>query len=79
MAYVYGDPAINMPQTDFEQPSGVVTDTVCVDTKMKAREWCPNKMTEIFNAKYPLPLCNKHTGPHWNDQTDPTTKSKISW
>ena len=79
MAYVYGDPKINMPTNDFEQPQGVITDTVCVDTKMKAREWCPNKMTEIFNAKYPLPLCNKHTSAHWNDERDPTTKSKISW
>jgi penicillin-binding protein 1A len=79
MAYVYGDPKINMPTNDFEQPPGVITDTVCVDTKMKAREWCPNKMTEIFNAKYALPLCNKHTNAHWNDERDPGTKSKISW
>jgi penicillin-binding protein 1A len=79
MAYVYGDPKINMPNDDFVQPAGVVTDTVCVDTKMKAREWCPNKMTEIFNAKYPLPLCNKHTSAHWNEERDPSTKSKISW
>ena len=79
MAYVYGDPKINEPTTDFQQPPGVITDTVCVDTKMKAREWCPNKMTEIFNAKYPLPLCNKHTGPHWNEERDPSSKSKIAW
>jgi penicillin-binding protein 1A len=79
MASVYGDPKINMPDDDFVQPPGVVTDTVCVDTKMKAREWCPNKMTEIFNAKYPLPLCNKHTSAHWNEGRDPATKSKISW
>ncbi len=79
MAYVYNDASIDMPKTDFEQPSGVVMDTICVDTKMKAREWCPNKMTEIFNAKYPPPLCNLHTSPRWNEQADPATKSKISW
>ena len=79
MAYVYGDPRINMPTNDFEQPTGVVTDTVCVDTKMKAREWCPNKMTEIFNVKYTLPICNKHTSARWNEERDPATKSKISW
>ncbi|HEY6953480.1 MAG TPA: penicillin-binding transpeptidase domain-containing protein, partial [Bacteroidota bacterium] len=79
MAYVYGDQKINLPVKDFEQPTGVITDTVCVDTKMKAREWCPNKMTEIFNAKYPLPLCDKHTSARWNEERDPATKSKISW
>lgn len=79
MAYVYADRRIDLPVKDFEQPPGVITDTVCVDTKMKAREWCPNKMTEIFNAKYPLPLCDKHTSAHSNEERDPATKSKISW
>jgi penicillin-binding protein 1A len=79
MGYVYEDPKINLPVEYFEQPSGIITDTICVDTKKKAREWCPNRMTEIFNAKYPLPLCDKHTSANWNEGKDPKTKSKIMW
>jgi penicillin-binding protein 1A len=79
MAHVYEDPKINLPVEYFEQPVGIVTDTICVETKKKARDWCPNKMTEIFNAKYPLPLCDKHTSANWNEGKESTTKSKIAW
>jgi len=64
------------------QPEGIITDTICADTKKKAREWCPNKMTEIFNAKYPIGLCDKHTSADWNqgkEDEDTRKKSKINW
>jgi len=48
-----------------------------VETKKKAREFCPAKMEEIFNAKYPLSLCDKHTSANWNDQQQ--APSKINW
>ncbi len=80
MASVYADPRISIQTNDFVQPQGVVTDTICVDTKQKARDWCPNKVTEIFNAKYPLPpLCEKHTSANWNAGKEPAKKSKIVW
>lgn len=77
LQYVYEDPEIALPLEYFEQPEGIVTDTICVDTKKKAREWCPNKTTEIFNAKYPLGLCDVHTSANWNEGKE--NPSKISW
>ena len=79
--YVYEDPSIGLPPEFFNQPDGIVTDTICVDTKKKAREWCPSKTTEIFNAKYPLALCDKHTSANWNQQEEERkkAKSKITW
>ncbi len=80
MGSVYADPKIVIQVNDFVQPAGVITDTICVETKEKARDWCPNKMTEIFNAKYPLPpLCEKHTSANWNAGKEPAKKSKIVW
>ncbi|MEP0821442.1 MAG: PBP1A family penicillin-binding protein [Ignavibacterium sp.] len=77
MKYTYEDPDIGMKLEYFQRPDGVVTDTICVETKKKAREWCPNKVEEIFNAKYPLSLCDKHTSIHWNEEQQ--TPSKIHW
>ena len=79
MQFTYEDPLINLPVEYFEQPPGIVTDTLCVETKKKAREWCPNRMTEIFNVKYPTTLCDKHTSANWNEGKEPATKSKIAW
>lgn len=77
MKYAYEDSSTGLDLQYFNRPDGVVTDTICVDTKKKAREWCPNKMEEIINAKYPLGLCDKHTGPNWNNQQQ--NSSKINW
>ncbi|MCX6123097.1 MAG: PBP1A family penicillin-binding protein [Ignavibacteriales bacterium] len=82
MQKTYEDPDIGLTQEIFVQPEGIITDTICADTKKKAREWCPNKTTEIFNAKYPLGLCDKHTSADWNqgkEGEDTRKKSKINW
>jgi penicillin-binding protein 1A len=82
MQKTYEDPGIGLTQEYFVQPDGIITDTICADTKKKAREWCPNKTTEIFNAKYPIGLCDKHTSADWNqgkESEDSRTKSKINW
>ncbi len=83
MQKVYSDPSIDLPLEFFEQPPGVITDTICAETKKKARPYCPEKTTEIFNAKYPISLCDKHTTPDWKQETDTTDNvrknSKISW
>ena len=82
MQKTYEDTDIGLTQEIFVQPEGIVTDTICVETKKKAREWCPNKTTEIFNAKYPLGLCDKHTSADWNqgkEGEDTRKKSKINW
>ncbi len=75
--HVYEDPDLNLPVEYFNKPDGIVQDTICVDTKKKAREWCPQKMTELFNAKYPIGLCDKHTSALWNEGRE--TPSKINW
>lgn len=78
----YEDPAIGLTQEYFIQPEGVVTDTICVETKKKARPFCPQKTTEIFNVKYLLPLCDKHTSADWNqnqETSDARKKSKVTW
>jgi penicillin-binding protein 1A len=83
MQKVYSDPSIDLPLEFFEQPPGVITDTICAETKKKARPYCPEKITEIFNVKYPISLCDKHTSPDWKQETDTTgnvrKNSKISW
>lgn len=76
MQYTYDDPEIGLQLDYFRQPDGIVSDTICVDTKKKAREWCPEKTTEIFNAKYPIGLCDVHTGPHWREEK---SQNKINW
>ncbi|MEX1138395.1 MAG: PBP1A family penicillin-binding protein [Bacteroidota bacterium] len=77
MKYTYEDPEIGMDLQYFQRPDGVVTDTICADTKKKAREFCPIKVEEIFNSKYPLSLCDKHTSMNWNEEQQ--TPSKIHW
>ena len=82
MQKTYEDPDIGLTQEIFIQPEGIITDTICMDTKKKAREWCPTKATEIFNAKYPIELCDKHTSADWNqgkESEDTRKKSKINW
>jgi penicillin-binding protein 1A len=82
MQKTYEDPGIGLTQEFFVQPEGIVTDTICVETRKKARQWCPNKTTEIFNEKYPLGLCDKHTSADWNqgkEGEETRTKSKINW
>jgi penicillin-binding protein 1A len=82
MQKTYEDPAIGLPLEYFVQPEGIITDTICVDTKKKAREWCPNKTTEIFNVKYPIGLCDKHTSADWNrnkEGEDVRKNSKMTW
>jgi len=77
MQYTYDDPEIGFQLEQFRRPDGIVTDTICVETKKKALEFCPSKTTEIFNVKYPLAPCDKHTSPLWQERKD--KPSKISW
>lgn len=77
MRHTYEDPDIALPLEYFRQPEGVITDTICVETKRKAREFCPETMPEIFNAKYPIGECDIHTSPAWrNDRQGP---GRINW
>jgi penicillin-binding protein 1A len=63
MRDVYDDKSIGLPITSFVQPEGVVTATICAQTGMLATEFCPDKVTEIFNSKYLPQVCNVHTSP----------------
>ncbi|HEY5615833.1 MAG TPA: PBP1A family penicillin-binding protein [Bacteroidota bacterium] len=76
MKSVYEDSTLAYPVELFTQPETVVLDTICVGTKKKAQEWCPETTTELFNSKYPLALCDKHTGPFQNEGD---RKRRIDW
>jgi penicillin-binding protein 1A len=67
MRYVYDDPSIAMPLEYFEMPQGVYKETICVDTKKLATEYCPNKTTEYFTEKTLPGKCNRHTTLRWNE------------
>lgn len=76
MASVYDDPEIGLPLDYFRPPDGIVTDTICVETKKKAREFCPETTTELFNVRYPVGFCDLHTSPNWREEKNP---SKVIW
>lgn len=61
MKYVYEDKTIPITQPYFKVPNGVERDTICAETKKLATPFCPVRITEIFNAKYPPPPCDVHT------------------
>ncbi len=70
MKYIYEDPTIPITQEFFERPEGVVVDTICVDTKKLATQFCPKKVAEVFNAKYQPQSCDKHTTANWKEGED---------
>ncbi len=74
MRDVYDDKDIGLPITSFVQPDGVVTVTICAQTGKLATEFCPQKVTEIFNAKYLPPVCDVHTSPNQQTGTQPDGK-----
>jgi penicillin-binding protein 1A len=76
MRYTYDDPEIGLQLDYFKEPDGIVTDTICVDSKKRAREYCPEKTTEIFNSKYPIGLCDIHTSHNWRVEKNP---NKVNW
>ncbi|MCL4511614.1 MAG: PBP1A family penicillin-binding protein [Bacteroidetes bacterium] len=74
MKDVYDDKDIGLPISSFVQPDGVVTATICAQTGMLATEFCPQKITEIFNSKYLPPVCNVHTSPNQQAGSQPSGK-----
>ncbi len=77
MRDTYDDKDIGLPISSFVQPEGVVTATICAQTGKLATEFCPEKVTEIFNAKYLPPVCDVHTSP--NQQTGSQPDGKIGY
>jgi penicillin-binding protein 1A len=61
MQKVYEDQSIGMPLQYFLRPEGVVRDSICVETKQLAGEYCPSTVEEIFNKKYLPPRCELHS------------------
>ncbi|MBI5216695.1 MAG: PBP1A family penicillin-binding protein [Ignavibacteriae bacterium] len=76
MKYTYEDGTIGMPLGYFNQPEGVVRDTICAETKKLATEYCPNKIEELFNRKYRPEACPKHTSWRWKEEEE--AKSPIN-
>ncbi|MCX6134555.1 MAG: PBP1A family penicillin-binding protein [Ignavibacteriales bacterium] len=76
MRDAYEDPDIGLGFDYFHQPDGIITDTICVLTKKRARSFCPEDTTEIFNSKYPIAPCDVHTSAHWREEK---SGNKINW
>jgi penicillin-binding protein 1A len=76
MRDAYEDPEIGLQFDYFHQPDGIIVDTICVLTKKKARPFCPEDTTEIFNSKYPIAPCDVHTSAHWREEK---SGNKINW
>ncbi len=56
--------SLDLPNTQFKQPSDVVSYDICDDTGDLANTFCPTVIKgEIFNVKnFPTQSCEKHTG-----------------
>jgi penicillin-binding protein 1A len=67
MKYVYEDPLIAMPLEYFERPAGVEADSICVETKKLATQYCPEKVLEYFTEKTRPGLCPKHSTARWKE------------
>jgi penicillin-binding protein 1A len=67
MKYVYEDPNIAMPLDYFQKPPTVYEDTICVETKKLATQYCPARTTEFFTEKTRPPACDKHTTSLWKE------------
>lgn len=67
MKYVYEDPDIAMPLDYFEKPATVYEDTICVETKKLATQYCPVTTTDFFTEKTRPPVCDKHTTSLWKE------------
>jgi len=54
---------LNLPVKDFEMPPGVVRLEICKQTKKLPTEYCPEIISEVFEARYaPTEKCDVHTG-----------------
>jgi penicillin-binding protein 1A len=67
MKNVYDDPSIAMPVEYFQRPAGVYADTICVETKLRATQYCPTTMVEYFTEKMRPGTCQKHATSKWRE------------
>ena len=52
---------LNIPETEFERPDGVVEVELCSETNQRATRWCPGHYTEYFREGQVPPECETHT------------------
>jgi penicillin-binding protein 1A len=77
MASVYADKDIAVPTDTFTVPDGIERDTICVETKKIATQFCPQRMAEVFNKNYVPEKCQKHTS--WHSQEGEEPKNTINF
>ncbi|MEK7262950.1 MAG: PBP1A family penicillin-binding protein [Bacteroidota bacterium] len=58
--YVYDDASIGLPLAYFQMPDGVVTKSICMESKKIATDLCPEVYDEVFNEKYLPESCAVH-------------------
>lgn len=51
------------PERDFDKPDGLASAKICLDTGLKARDYCPNTGSGLFLAGKVPELCTVHTQP----------------
>jgi hypothetical protein len=77
MKYVYEDREISMPVDFFDRPEDIVEEVICTETRMIATEYCPSRVSEVFNRKYLPGTCDQHTSTRWNEER--TRRGAISY
>ena len=71
------DKDIAVAPDSFAMPDGVERDTICVETKKLATQYCPQRMAEVFNKNYVPGKCQKHTS--WHSQEGEEPKNTINF
>ncbi len=71
MGSVYDDKTIGLEPEYFEQPEGIVKETICSETKELATEFCPVSEEEYFNKKYIPDKCSLHIDSNWDSGKKP--------
>jgi penicillin-binding protein 1A len=56
--------SLNFPRAEFKESANVLKIKICKETKKLRTDYCPEKIEELFNAKFkPTETCDVHIGP----------------
>lgn len=84
MGKVYRDNKINLPFSDFYEPEGIEYATFCGTTLRSgtpklATNNCPEKVTDLINAKFSYDYCDIHNQSDYVPLEVDTTRIRIDW
>jgi len=62
--------SLDFPHAEFKEAANVLRIKICKETKKLCTEYCPEKIEELFNAKFkPTETCDVHVGPTQGSKT----------